>query len=475
MFRLIAIPLGMLMELCYKLIKDYGLALLAFTFVIKLITLPLQIKQQKSTAKMQKLQPELEKIKKKYGKDQQKYQEKMTEFYAKEGYSPFASCLPMIITMLILFSLIHVVYDPLTYVLNDVENESFEKADTVVKNMYTISYEIKDSGKDDELDVSFDSLVEIYDENGDKLLSDEEKDKLVEALADNKVELDGKELNFKKTAKLDKDDIEDVIDAFLMYNDTNADNAPKATLYNYMLDESKVSTQLKERPELIIINMINDGYKGFFADIDEDIVKEVDNFNYTLLGFNLGVYPSTKNITILIPLISFVFQLLSSFISNYFQKKNNPNFQMNGTMKGMLYFMPVMSLLIAFGFPAGLGIYWIYSSVLSLIQMVALNLIYTPARIDRMVTKEMANKKNKRQTMLQKMIEYNEANGTSNATIEKMKKSMKEDNDGDLGGEEKEIDKTKLSKAELKELQRQKLNAARKRMAEKYGDEYTED
>lgn len=474
MFRLIAIPLGMLMELCYKLIKDYGLALLAFTFVIKFITLPLQIKQQKSTAKMQKLQPELEKIKKKYGKDQQKYQEKMTEFYAKEGYSPMASCLPMIVTMLILFSLINVVYEPLTYVLNDVENESFEKADTVVKNMYTISYEIKDNSEN-ENKVTFDTLVGIYDENGDKLLSEEEKDKLVDALHDNKVVLDGKELNFKKTSKLDSGAIEDVVDAFLMYNDAAAENAPEATLYEYMIDDSKVSTQLQSRPELIIINMINDGYKDFFDSIDKKIVEEVDSFNYTLLGFNLGVYPSTKNITILIPLISFISQLVSSFISTYFQKKNNPTFQMGGAMKGMMYFMPVMSLLIAFGFPAGLGIYWIYSSILSLIQMVALNLIYTPERIDKMVTKEMATKKKKRQTMLQKMIEYNEANGTSNATIENVKKSMKEDNDDDSDDEAEEIDKTKLSKAELKELQRQKLNAARKRMAEKYGDEYTED
>ena len=54
-----------------------------------------------------------------------------------------------------------------------------------------------------------------------------------------------------------------------------------------------------------------------------------------------------------------------------------------------------------------------------------------------------------------------------------MKKSMQEDEDDD--DEEEPVDKTKLSKAELKELQRKKLNEARRRMAEKYGDEYTED
>lgn len=466
MFRMIAVPLGLIMQLCYSIIKDYGLALLAFTLVIKLLMLPLQIKQQKSTAKMQRLQPELEKIKKKYSKDQQKYQEKMTEFYAKQGYSPMASCLPMLITMLILFSLIHVVYDPLTYVLNDVSNESFEKAGTVVKNMYTVSYEIKDNETD------FNSLIALYDENSDKTLSDNEKDKLIKELRDNDVKnADGDELKFKKTAKIDKGALEDVIDAFLMYNDTEAQNAPSDTLYEYMIDTDKVSSQLQSRPELIIINMINDGYTGFFSEIDEDIVKEVDDFNYTLLGFNLGVYPKWSDITVLIPIISFASQLISSFISTYYQKKNNPTFQMGGAMKGMMYFMPLLSLFIAFGFPAGLGIYWIYSSVLSLIQMIILNKVYTPERIGAIVEKEMENSKNKRKSMLQKMIEYQDANGTSNAMVDRMKQSMKEDEDED----EQSVDKTKLSKAELKELQRKKLNEARRRMAEKYGDEYTED
>lgn len=467
MFRMIAVPLGLIMELCYKLIRDYGLALLAFTVIIKLIMLPLQIKQQKATAKMQKLQPELDKIKKKYGKDQQKYQEKMTEFYAKSGYSPMASCLPMLVTMLVLFSLINVVYEPLTYVLNDVENDSFEKAGTVVKNMYTVSYEIRDN------EIDFNYLVELYDKDMDKQLSEEEKNTFIKSLAsgDSIKGKDDKELKFKKTGKLDKDDIEDVIDAFLAYNDTTAENAPSDTLYEYMIDTDKVSSQLQSRPELIIINMINDGYTSFFNDIDEDIAKEVSDFNYTLLGFNLGVYPKWNNLTVLIPLLSFAFQLISSFYSNWHSKKVNPNFQVGGAMKGMMYFMPILSLFIAFGFPAGLGIYWIYSSVVSLIQMLILNKLYSPERVDKIVEKEMKNQKNKRKTMLQKMIEYNDANGTSNATVERMKKSMQEDEDE----EEEETVEKKLSKAELKELQRKKLNEARRRMAEKYGDEYTED
>ncbi len=470
MFRLIAKPLGYIMQLCYELLKDYGLALLAFTIIIKLITLPLQIKQQKATVKMQKLQPELEKIKKKYGKDQQKYQEKMTEFYAKQNASPFASCLPMLITMLILFSLIHVVYDPLTYVLNDVPNESFEKADTVVKNMYTVCYEIRDNK------IDYNKLVSLYDKDGNEVLSEEETDALVTALRDNEV----KDCTFKKTAKIEKDALEDVIVALEMYNKPEA-TEEGVSLYEYMINEEKVSPQLQTRPELVIINMIKDGYTQFFDDIDKDIVKEVKDYNYSLLGFNLGVYPSTSNITIIVPLLSFALQLLTSFISSYFQKKNNPSVQIKGAMKGMMYIMPLLSLWIAFGFPLGLGIYWIYNSILGLIQMVALHYIYTPEKIDKIVEAEMATAKSKRKNMLQKMIAYNEANGSNNATVARMKASLKEDEDDseidtDVEADvETEVDKTKLSKAELKELQRKKLNEARRRMAEKYGDEYYED
>ena len=72
---IIATPLGWIMKGIYHLVKNYGIALLLFTFVTRLIVFPMSVKQQKSTAKMGMLAPELEKLKKKYGKNQQKFQE----------------------------------------------------------------------------------------------------------------------------------------------------------------------------------------------------------------------------------------------------------------------------------------------------------------------------------------------------------------------------------------------------------------
>ena len=472
MFRLIAIPLGLLMELCYKVLKDYGLALLAFTILIKIILLPLQIKQQKSTAKMQRYQPEIEKIKKKYGKNNEQMQQKLAEFYAKEGVSPAGSCLPMIISMLVLFSLINVVYQPIYYVLNDIDNGHIDRASNVVSSLYTVCYDIKDN------EIDFEQLVAMYDADNNGELSDEEKNTMITALNENKVtDKDGKEYDFKETSSIkeaevndkkysSKEQITSAIEALLMYRDEGN------SLYSYMIDDSKVSKQLRARPELVVINIIKDGFTLPFEKIDSKLVSEVEDFNYTLLGFGLGVYPSTKNITILIPIISFVTQLVCTFVSNYFTKKNNPSVQMGGGMKMMMYVMPLFSLFIAFGFPAGLGIYWIYSGIFSLVQIIVLNLVYTPERIGRMVDKDMEKNKKRRKTMMQRMLEMQNADGTSAEVAKRLSFYNEKDDDDD---DDEPSEKKELSKAELKELQRKKLNEARKRMAEKYGDEYYED
>lgn len=85
----------------------FGLAIIVFTIVIKLITLPLTIKQQQSTQKTQALQndPEFQKIQKKYKGNRQKLQEEQMKLYKKKGINPLAGCLPMIISLPIIFGL----------------------------------------------------------------------------------------------------------------------------------------------------------------------------------------------------------------------------------------------------------------------------------------------------------------------------------------------------------------------------------
>lgn len=156
---IIATPLGWIMKGCYFVCKNYGIALLLFTILTRLIVFPLNVKQQKSTARMTMLQPELEKIKKKYAKNQQKMQEEQMNLYAKAGVNPMASCLPMVITMVILFALIPVIYGPLTYVSN-ADKEELTDSNNMISNLYVVSAEVKSK------DTTIEKLIEKFEKDG---------------------------------------------------------------------------------------------------------------------------------------------------------------------------------------------------------------------------------------------------------------------------------------------------------------------
>jgi YidC/Oxa1 family membrane protein insertase len=81
----------------YGLIGNYGVAILIFTVLIKLVTLPFSLQQQKAMKKQQAVQPELQALQKKYGKDKQRYQQEMMKLYKEKGINPLGGCLPMLI------------------------------------------------------------------------------------------------------------------------------------------------------------------------------------------------------------------------------------------------------------------------------------------------------------------------------------------------------------------------------------------
>lgn len=106
MFKILAWPFGKLLWLCYMVLKNYGWALFVFTLLIKLIMLPSSVKQQKSMARMQRLNPKLEQLKKKYANNKDKLNEATMELYNQENVNPMGSCLPMIVTFVLLFAII---------------------------------------------------------------------------------------------------------------------------------------------------------------------------------------------------------------------------------------------------------------------------------------------------------------------------------------------------------------------------------
>lgn len=119
-FDFIAKPLGQFLYFVYNTVafKNYGLAIIIFTIVIKLVLLPLTIKQYRSSAKMQEIQPLIQDIQRRYKNDKEKMNQELMKLYQEHKYNPASGCLPLLIQMPILFSLYWVINQPLRFILN---------------------------------------------------------------------------------------------------------------------------------------------------------------------------------------------------------------------------------------------------------------------------------------------------------------------------------------------------------------------
>lgn len=114
-WRALTSPFGQIMYWLYEFVGNYGVAIILFTIVTKVLLIPLAIKQQKNSLNMIRLRPMQEEIMKKYGSNQQRYSEELQKLYQREGYSPFSSCLPLFIQMPLLMLLYTIVRRPLTF------------------------------------------------------------------------------------------------------------------------------------------------------------------------------------------------------------------------------------------------------------------------------------------------------------------------------------------------------------------------
>ena len=110
---ILGVPLGYVMEWIYNLIPNYGWDIIIFTIVIRLLSIPLQLNQQKSMAKMSAFQPMIADIQKKYKDKPEKQQEELLKLQQEFGYKPTAGCMPMLVNFLVMFGVIEVVYRPL--------------------------------------------------------------------------------------------------------------------------------------------------------------------------------------------------------------------------------------------------------------------------------------------------------------------------------------------------------------------------
>ena len=286
---LITRPLGFIIENIYNFVQNYGLAIILFTVVVKLILLPLNIKSQKAMRKQQKIQPIITKLQEKYKNDQEKLQREMMKVYKENNVSMMGGCLPMLIQMPILIGLYQVIQRPINF------------------------------------------LAGVTEWTADKL-------EIVSAIRD-KVAASYPEL----VGNLGSMDVENLVKTG-------------------QIQISKWCTVLGEQLDW--------------------------SFNFNFLGLDISNAPSAalskimvgdfSDLSIILLILIPAFAILTTWLSTKITQMQSgkpaaANEQSSQMMSSMNIMMPVMTGFFTFTLPSGMGLYWIISNVVQMVQQIALN------------------------------------------------------------------------------------------------------
>ena len=135
---------GYILNYIYQFVQNYGVSIILFSILLKLILLPLSIKQQKTMKKTAKIQVKVKELQEKYKNDQMKMNQEMMDLYKKENMSPFSGCLTSIIQIVLLFAMFGLVRNPLTYMkkidTTTIENYKNEIRQEVGENSISTNY-----------------------------------------------------------------------------------------------------------------------------------------------------------------------------------------------------------------------------------------------------------------------------------------------------------------------------------------------
>lgn len=122
---------GQILYWIYSVIGNYGVSIILFTVLVRLLMIPLTKKQTDNTKKMQEIQPKLQEIQKKYANNKEKLNRELLKLYNEYDYKPTAGCLPLLIQLPIIYGLFRVLQQPEVYV--------FPEGYNVVHNFLWIS------------------------------------------------------------------------------------------------------------------------------------------------------------------------------------------------------------------------------------------------------------------------------------------------------------------------------------------------
>lgn len=344
----IAKILGWLMNGIYNAmaamgIENVGLSIIIFTIVIYMLMFPLTYKQQKFSKLSQKMQPEIQAIRKKYEnrKDQASVMamnEETQMVYERYGVSMTGSCGQMLIQMPILFALYRVFMNVPAYV-------------TGVKEHFT-------------------ELV-------DGIMATEGfADKMTQLVADFKI-MTTSRVDFTVT---DPEVLSNYTIDVLSSLGTNGWNSLSEVFPTL---EATIASTYETVSKINALGPLN------ISDTPWDIIKDAFSSGAILVAI----------CALLVPVLSYLFQVLNIKMMPTSSNSNDQNDAMAQQMKMMNKTMPLMSLFMCFTVPVGLGIYWVMSSVVRLVQQYFLNKHFEKINLDDIIKKNEEKVKQKREKM----------------------------------------------------------------------------
>lgn len=321
LFNVINVPLGYVMKFLSEILGgNFAASVLVFTILINLVLIPLSIKSQKSSVSQMRIKPKLDELKKRYGDDRQKMAQAQQKLYQDEGVSMSGGCLPMIVRMLLLFSIYWLIMSPLTYMAGA---EKTRVSNVTTKINTVLSDYKKESGEE-----KYNNLIK-------------EKNISWKLNASNSYELSLIEI---------------------LRNDPDGDGT--------LIQEILTDTQYDE---------IKDDYKYVFNKYKQ-AGMDFNLFGIDLISkpnFSFDIFNAWEPIWLL-PIAAFLAQMLTSVVSMRINKHINPDAP---SMAGMMLTMPLISLFIGFSFPGGVCFYWICSSLVGGAIQSAIQLLYGPHKM----------------------------------------------------------------------------------------------
>lgn len=141
MFKAIGKLFGQLLLWLFDFAGNYGLAIILFALVVKLIMLPFQLKSKKSMMRTSRMTPRLKELEKKFGNDRQRYQEEVNKMYKEEGVNPMSGCLWSFLPFPILIALYQAIRFPIT-VMMGVAEELMAEGGAIFNKLAELGYNI---------------------------------------------------------------------------------------------------------------------------------------------------------------------------------------------------------------------------------------------------------------------------------------------------------------------------------------------